>query len=309
MSLTGTGAGRPVTEVAVGVLVRPDGAVLLADRPAGKPYAGYWEFPGGKIEPGETVSQALVRELAEELGVRVHASLPWTVIEYDYPHAYVRLHFRRIFAWDGTAHPQEGQRLHFHAPGSAAPAPLLPAAVAAMRWIQLPAVTVCSSGTAMQADAALGWMRGALERGVRQIIWHEPLLAGAQRREAWRACAAMASGYGVRVLPDRRSAVEADGVAPEPGADLYLDAVQLRACAQRPCAGWLGAGVQTPADLAHAAALGCDFAVLDSPSLHGLCAHTPLPLYLPGAHRLDALQGAQREGAHGVLLAPGACGP
>jgi len=306
LTATGTRGGRPVTEVAVGVLIRPDGAVLLAERPPGKPYASYWEFPGGKIEPGESVSQALARELAEELGVQVHRSLPWTVIEHDYPHAYVRLHFRRIFAWDGTPHPHEGQRLHFHVPGSMAPAPLLPAAVAATRWIQLPAITVCSSGTATQCGAALDWMRGALERGVRQIIWHEPLLEGAQRQQAWRDSAAMASGYGVRVLADRRSAVGAELAAHDADADLFLDAAQLRACAQRPCAGWLGAGVQTPADLAHAAALGCDFAVLESPSLRGLCADTPLPLYLPAAHRLDALQGAQREGAHGLLLAPDA---
>lgn len=129
---------RPIVRVAVGVLVRADRAVLLADRPAGKPYAGYWEFPGGKIEAGESVEHALARELAEELHIGVGESVPWVVFDFDYPHAYVRLHFRRVFEWSGTPAPLEGQRLMFHAPGAPPPQPLLPAAVPAMRWLQLP---------------------------------------------------------------------------------------------------------------------------------------------------------------------------
>ena len=106
---------RPVTEVAVGVVLDGYGAVLLADRPAGKPYEGYWEFPGGKLEPGEDVATALARELAEELGLEIAHSVPWVVFEHDYPHAYVRLHFRRVFDWRGEARALEGQRLRFAA--------------------------------------------------------------------------------------------------------------------------------------------------------------------------------------------------
>jgi len=129
---------RPVVHVAVGVVVRPDRAVLLADRPAGKPYAGYWEFPGGKIEQGESVEHALARELAEELHIVVTESVPWLVFDFDYPHAYVRLHFRRVFEWQGTPTPLEGQRVAFHLPGAPEPQPLLPAARPVMRWLQLP---------------------------------------------------------------------------------------------------------------------------------------------------------------------------
>lgn len=129
---------RAVTEVAVGVLIRSDRALLLADRPAGKPYPGYWEFPGGKIEAGESVAMALARELHEELGVAIAASVPWVTFEFDYPHAYVRLHFERVYEWTGEPHPREGQRLRFWKVGEALPDPLLPAAVPAMRWMGLP---------------------------------------------------------------------------------------------------------------------------------------------------------------------------
>ena len=86
---------QKIVDVAVGVLIREDGRVLLASRPAGKPYAGYWEFPGGKLEEGETVHAALVRELKEELDIALADSFPWFVKEYRYEHAHVRLHFRR----------------------------------------------------------------------------------------------------------------------------------------------------------------------------------------------------------------------
>jgi 8-oxo-dGTP diphosphatase len=85
------GAERAEVQVAVGVLVRPDGAFLLTSRPPGKVYEGYWEFPGGKVEPGESVEQALRRELLEEIGITIGAVLPWRVERVDYPHALVRL--------------------------------------------------------------------------------------------------------------------------------------------------------------------------------------------------------------------------
>ena len=95
-------APRKHTEVAVGVLLREsDGALLITSRPAGKPYAGFWEFPGGKLEAGETVEQALRRELIEELGVTIGTAHPWKVTEHDYPHALVRLHWCKVTEWSG----------------------------------------------------------------------------------------------------------------------------------------------------------------------------------------------------------------
>ncbi len=102
---------RKVTEVACGVLIdRVHGSFLLGSRPEGKPCAGFWEFPGGKLEDGETPAVALARELNEELGIEIGKSYPWFVMEHDYPHAYVRLHFRRCFAWRGELQGLEHQK-------------------------------------------------------------------------------------------------------------------------------------------------------------------------------------------------------
>jgi 8-oxo-dGTP diphosphatase len=127
------GAQRAAVDVAVGVLVRPDGTFLLTSRPAGKPYAGYWEFPGGKLEQGETVEQALRRELVEELGIHIAAVMPWKVEEVDYPHALVRLHFCKVFEWSGALEMREAQsysweRLPVHVQ------PVLPGTVPVLQW-------------------------------------------------------------------------------------------------------------------------------------------------------------------------------
>ena len=128
------GADRPVTEVAVGVLIRPDGAFLLTSRPAGKVYAGYWEFPGGKLEAGETVAQALRRELQEELGIVIGAAQPWQVELVDYPHALVRLHFCKVFDWRGELQMREAQSFAWQQlPVQVAP--VLPGTVPVLQWL------------------------------------------------------------------------------------------------------------------------------------------------------------------------------
>jgi 8-oxo-dGTP diphosphatase len=102
---------RTVVEVAVGVLINPAGALLLGQRPEGKPYAGYWEFPGGKVEVGETLFEALKRELLEEIDVVIDDAQEIMVIEHDYPHAYVRLHICVVKSWQGQVRGLENQSL------------------------------------------------------------------------------------------------------------------------------------------------------------------------------------------------------
>jgi len=101
---------RPVTEVAVGILIRLNGDFLMTTRPAGKAYAGYWEFPGGKLEANETVQEALRRELLEEIGVHIQDATIWRSSLVDYPHALVRLTFCKIFEWTGQLHMRESQQ-------------------------------------------------------------------------------------------------------------------------------------------------------------------------------------------------------
>jgi 8-oxo-dGTP diphosphatase len=101
---------RPVTEVAVGILIRSNGDFLMTTRPAGKAYAGYWEFPGGKLEANETVEEALRRELIEEIGVTIQDVKVWRSSLVDYPHALVRLTFCKIFTWTGRLHMRESQQ-------------------------------------------------------------------------------------------------------------------------------------------------------------------------------------------------------
>lgn len=127
------GADRAIVEVAVGVLIKPNGDFLLTSRPPGKVYEGYWEFPGGKLEAYESVHQALKRELHEELGIDIEANELWKTELIDYPHSLVRLNFCKVFAWTGELQMKEGQqfswqRLPVHV------SPVLPGTIPVLKW-------------------------------------------------------------------------------------------------------------------------------------------------------------------------------
>jgi 8-oxo-dGTP diphosphatase len=125
-------ARRPV-DVAVGVLIDRDGRFLLTSRPDGKVYAGYWEFPGGKLEAGETVEQALKRELHEELGIHIGAAQPWKIELVDYDHARVRLHFCKVFDWQGEFEMRERQAMAWQTlPVQVRP--VLPGTIPVLQW-------------------------------------------------------------------------------------------------------------------------------------------------------------------------------
>lgn len=127
-------AEREPVDVAVGVLFDAAGRFLLTSRPQGKVYADYWEFPGGKLERGETVAAALRRELHEELGITIGEPQPWKVELVDYPHARVRLHFCKVTAWQGDFEMREGQQMAWQQlPVEVAP--VLPGTVPVLRWL------------------------------------------------------------------------------------------------------------------------------------------------------------------------------
>ncbi|MBT9465912.1 NUDIX domain-containing protein [Hydrogenophaga sp.] len=125
---------RPVVDVAVGVLITPDSRFLLTSRPVGKVYEGYWEFPGGKLEAGESVEQALRRELQEEIGVTIGAAHVWRDSLVDYPHALVRLHFCKVYDWTGELHMREGQQFSWECVPVRCE-PILPGTVPVLEWL------------------------------------------------------------------------------------------------------------------------------------------------------------------------------
>jgi len=128
------GSARPLVDVAVGILLRPDGHFLLTSRPLGKVYAGYWEFPGGKLEADEDVLQALARELHEELGITVQLATQWRDEIVDYPHALVRLNFCKVTDWQGDLQMREGQSCSWQQlPVQVGP--VLPGTVPVLRWL------------------------------------------------------------------------------------------------------------------------------------------------------------------------------
>ncbi len=126
-------APKAPIDVAVGILMKPNGDVLLGQRPPGKPYDGYWEFPGGKVESGEAILDALKREFVEELGVHILEASEWCGVEHVYEHAHVRLHFFISRAWRGEPQCLEGQAFAWL--GTVGVAPLLPATIPLLAWL------------------------------------------------------------------------------------------------------------------------------------------------------------------------------
>ena len=302
--------------VAAAVIEREDGCVLLAERPAGKLWAGHWEFPGGKIEPGESPAQALRRELQEELGIEADAITPWITRDYAYPEKNVRLYFHRVSSWHGTPHGREGQRLAWQRPEAATVAPLLPANEPILRALALPAVYAISAAGKLGVQEFLRRLNAALERGVRLIQVRERELSGEALHRFVEEVVAHSHAGGARVLVNSDASL-----ARQCGADgVHLTGKQLRALSTRPDLPLCAASCHDAAELVRAAALGVDFAVLSPvlpttshPGEPGIgwqhfaeLAHNqPFPVYALGGLRADMLSEARRHGAHGVALLSG----
>jgi len=303
---------RPIVDVAVGVLLRADGRFLLASRPDGKPYAHYWEFPGGKLEPGESVAHALARELHEELDVHIGAVLPWVVREFEYPHAHVRLHFCRVRDWRGEPHPREGQALRFCTLDDL-PQPLLPATIPVLRWLALPELLAVSNAFELGVDGFLQRLRARLADGLRLLLFREPQLEAGAAQTLFVETLAQTRAVGAQLLVSSRHpidwAAQADG--------LHLTSRDLVVTAQRPLLPWVGTSVHDAAELAHASALGLDYAMLGPVAatlshpdgavlgwdrFGELALRTAIPLYAIGGLSGAELSVAQSHGAHGIAL-------
>jgi 8-oxo-dGTP diphosphatase len=302
-----------VVRVAAGVIVRDDGEVLLAQRPPGRAYAGYWEFPGGKLEPGETPAHALSRELHEELGIDVRAASPWLVQEFVYPHAHVELHFFRVRAWEGELVGRDGQAFAWQDPSAIDVAPLLPANARVLAALRLAPIYAITCAGDISEAAFLVRAEAALEAGVRLIQVREKEWSIA-RRDAFAARVNSLGGrFGARVLLNG----DADAARALGCAGVHWTADTLVAATSRPRDLLVAASCHTHAEVMHASALDVDFVVLGpvlaTPTHAGVTplgwdrfadavAGTRVPVFaLGGLHRED-LDIAIASGAHGIAM-------
>jgi len=189
-----------ITDVAAAVLVDQDGRFLLAQRPPGKVYAGYWEFPGGKVERGERFADALRRELREELEITVRTAYPWITRTYMYAHAHVRLHFFRVTEWDGVPRPQEGQAFEWQLPGRPTVSPMLPANAPVLQSLALPHVYGISMARALGVRVFLERLDHALAGGLRLVQLREKELGAAEVEVLGREVARRCHANGAKLL-------------------------------------------------------------------------------------------------------------
>jgi 8-oxo-dGTP diphosphatase len=300
-------------EVAAAVLLRADGSFLLAQRPAGKTYAGYWEFPGGKIEAHESAHQALCRELQEELGITVTHAHSWLTRVFTYPHATVKLHFFRVFDSPGEPHGLEGQQLSWQNFPHLSVTPVLPANAPILRALSLPPLYAISNAAELGNEEFLRRLETALQNGLRLLQVREPHLSAQDMLSFTQQTIQLSHRYGACVMVNGDVAL-----AQQAGADgVHFTGKQLQDCSARPDFEWCSASCHNREELQRAGELGFDFALL-SPVLPTLShpgavhlgwdkflemvADTTLPVYALGGLKPDDLTIARQHGAHGIAL-------
>jgi len=308
---------RKLVDVAAGVLLRADGRYLLGQRGPDTVYAGYWEFPGGKVEPGETPAQALCRELDEELGIRVTHLRPWLRREHLYEHAHVRLHFFEVSAWEGALDDKVHSALDWVQPDGATREPMLPANGPILKALRLPRMMGITQAAEIGTEAQLAALESALLRGLRLVQVREPALDPLRREQFAREVVARVHAWGGLVLInddlELAQTVAADGV--------HLPARSLMSLQRRPDCAWVGASCHDRSELEQAAALGLDYsllgpvqktathpgqAVLGWERFAELAAGLPMPIFALGGLLLADMERARDVGAHGIAAIRGA---
>ncbi len=292
-----------IVDVAAAVILRDDGAFLLARRPPGKVYAGWWEVPGGKIEAGEPAVEALARELREEIGIAARTAYPWITRVFTYEHATVRLHFFRVTAWEGEPHPREGQDIAWQRLDAPMVEPMLPANAPVLASLALPHEYAITGEETTRAQ-----VEARLAGGLKLLR-----LRAAGGRSFERHVADLATAHGARLLGPARAGLEG----------VHLTAAALMTLDKRPAAALCGASCHHRVELERAMALGLDFAVLGpvkptathpgAPALGWsgfaeLARGASIPLYAIGGLRREDLPDAWAAGAHGVAMIRGSWG-
>lgn len=307
----------PVHVVAA-ALIDADGRVLLAQRPEGKHLAGYWEFPGGKVEPGETPVQALQREILEEIGVRVGSAEALIRVPWRYAAKTILLDVYRVREFEGVPHSCEGQPLKWVPAGALDPAEMPAADHPVIHALALPDRYLITPQPGADDGEFLAGLERALERGLRLVQLRAHDLPEERLRRLASACLARVRSAGGQLLISRRhdlvEELDLDGV--------HLSAAQLREFQQRPVASqrWLAASCHDVEELQLAQSLQADFAVVGTvapstshpgqpalgwPAFAALCAQAPLPVFALGGLSETDLPAAVAAGAQGVAAISG----
>ena len=308
---------RKIVHVAAAVIRRPDGSFLLGQRAPDTFYPGYWEFPGGKVEAGETPHDALVRELDEELGIRVEQAWPWLTREHVYEHAHVSLHFFDVPAWSGEPHDHVHSALAWQSAGTLDVAPMLPANGPILKALRLPHTMAVTRAWQIGTAAQLAALDRALAAGLRLVQIREMALPEEARQSFVSEVLARCAKAGALAMLNGPESL-AQSVS---SRGLHLTAERLMACRERPDFEWVGASCHTRAELEHAAKLGLDYALLGhvqetashpgEPALGWarfaeLAAGLPLPVLAIGGLIPDDMTLAREHGAHGIAMIRGA---
>lgn len=319
-----------IIHVAVAILQKKneDGfsQFLLASRPQGKGWEGWWEFPGGKIEDGETPEHALTRELAEELGIKPTITQPWLTRLYEYPalsqkgqHSpakTVLLHFYFVTAWQGEISPCEGQQLSWQFADNITVEPILPANIPIIKALALPPVYAISNVAEMGENAYLDALKAALNKGLRLVQIREKHLTKDEFFRISQHIIALAKSFNATVLISQDIALARDIGA----QGVHLPSQSLLLLKTKPAGLMVAASCHNAAQLAHAESLGLDFVVLspvkstqshpeiDAIGWEGfaeLAQTTSLPVYALGGMTLPDLPIALSYGARGVAYQRG----
>jgi 8-oxo-dGTP diphosphatase len=312
-------------DVAVGVVLRDDGSFLLAQRPVGKPMAGYWEFPGGKLEVNESVFDALVREFDEELGLHILTAHPWVQRLVVYPHATVRLHFWRSVGegrgWRGAPQSNEGQAFRWERIEHLTTDPWLVGAQPVKRWLRLPAVYAISNAGEMGVERFLERLDARLADGsIAQLQLREPTLDAVAFAGLFDAVVKRCEAHRVRLFVNSTHPElywsRADGV--------HLASRDLMRIDVRPSVDWCIASCHDANELRRAGELALDAAVIgpvkktaSHPDVEGigwstfakLAIDTTLPAYALGGLEASDLDIAINAGAHGIAMIRAAWDP
>lgn len=297
--------------VAAAIITRPDGRILLGQRAPGSFYPGYWEFPGGKVEAGETPRQALIRELREELGLEVDTAWPWISREHLYEHAHVHLHFFEVPAWHGEIRDHVHSALSWEIPDKCGVAPILPANGPIMKALTLPRFMGITQAARLGSSHQLAALDGALARGLKLVQVREPDLHLAEGKAFAAQVVDRCRPHGALVLINGEAPLVLDCAAD----GLHLPARQLTQLRGRPDFPWVGASCHSRHELELAAGLGLDYALLGPvcatpthPQQAGLgwetfcrfVADLPMPVFALGGLGPKDLVPARTAGAHGI---------